>query len=87
LYENKEGMKCLIADDIGDEELREGLKKLDEFHRKTFTVLKFYGWLPNLSAKAPIPISNGKSPTTPAVNHELNQRKLEERKARFAAHG
>ncbi len=84
MYENKEGMKCLIADDISDEELREGLKALSDFERKTFTVLKFYGWLPNLSAKEPIPKTNGKTAQPFVIDQERNQRNIEAMKARNA---
>jgi len=87
LYQNKEGMKCLIADDTSDEALREGLKMLDDFQRKSFTVLKFYEWMPNLQAKAPTPIAQAKPTQNNYVNHELNMRKLEERKARLTANG
>ena len=51
LYENKQGIEALIEDDVSDEVIRAGLSILDDFQSKNFTVLKFYGWLPNLQAK------------------------------------
>jgi len=51
---HKDGIALLIADDISDEAIRTGLQALNTFERRTFTVSKFYGWLPTLSAKAPI---------------------------------
>ncbi len=84
MYENKEGMKCLIADDISDEALREGLRAMDTYQCKNFTVLKFYGWLPNLSAKEPIPKTNGKTAQPFVIDQERNQRNIEAMKARNA---
>jgi len=51
---HKDGIASLIADDISDEAMRTGLQALNTFERRTFTVQKFYGWLPTLSAKEPI---------------------------------
>ncbi len=51
---HKDGIASLIADDLSDEAIRTGLQALNTFERRTFTVSKFYGWLPNLQAKAPI---------------------------------
>ncbi len=62
---HKEGIALLIADDISDEVMIKGLRSLSGFERQTFTVLKFYGWLPNLSAKEPIPKTNGKAKSGP----------------------
>src|SRR6266487_1929243 len=42
---HKDGIALLIADDISDEPIREGLRALNTFERRTFTVFKFYGWL------------------------------------------
>ncbi len=51
---HKDGIASLIADDLSDEAIRTGLQALNTFERRTFTVQKFYGWLPNLSAKVPV---------------------------------
>ena len=84
---HKDGIASLIADDLSDEAIRTGLQALNTFERRTFTVSKFYGWLPNLGAKAPTPITSKSAQNGYVEQHAINQRKLEERKARLAVNG
>jgi len=80
---HKDGMALHIADDISDETIRAGCRVLDAWQRKNFTVYKFYGWLPNLSAKGP-PKTNGTSAQPFVIDQERNQRNIEAMKARNA---
>ena len=60
LYENSKGMECLLNDEIDDETLVKALGAMDPYQGRNFTLLKFYGWMPNLTAGAGPPSPNGK---------------------------
>ena len=62
LYENSKGMECLLNDEIDDETLVKALGAMDPYQGRNFTLLKFYGWMPNLTAGAGPPSQNGTSP-------------------------
>ncbi len=62
LYENSKGMECLLNDEIDDETLVKALGAMDPYQGRNFTLLKFYGWMPNLTAGTGPPSQNGTSP-------------------------
>jgi hypothetical protein len=71
LYENNKGIECLLEDQIEDDTIIKALKAMDIYQRKQFTVLKFYGWLPNLTANESPP-QNGKQ-EAPVVIRPANK--------------
>ena len=73
LYENSRGIECIIADDIRDETLIKALGAMDPYQRRNFTVSKFYGWIPNLTANESPPSQNGKQepPVTIRPAHKV----------------
>lgn len=89
LHDNSKGIECIIADDIEDETLIKALKAMDPYQRRNFTVSKFYGWIPNLTANESPP-PNGKASAPADKVTTLYRNKSEElaaQREKYAAQG